>query len=217
MVIATAVDGRRSPALDGLIGMFVDTVPLRAQIHRVTTMMQLVEQVRDRDLAAFEHSDVPVEALSSMLGGRMPQVALALQNFTIPDVDIAGLAVSATEIDTGAAKFEMQVSLTERPDGHTDGLVVYAREFFDAATAQSVADLFVDVVQRVLANPSVVASEASTISAPSWGTTPVDSSRTLSEIFTRTAAAFPDNVALRDGTEMLTYRELDDASERIGT
>ena len=61
----------------------------------------------------------------------------------------------------------------------------------------------------------MVASEASTISAPSWGTTPVDSSRTLSEIFTRTAAAFPDNVALRDGTEMLTYRELDDASNEL--
>ncbi|WP_245006083.1 non-ribosomal peptide synthetase [Rhodococcus globerulus] len=215
VVIATAVDGRRSPALDNLIGMFVDTVPLRAQIHRDTTMLQLVEQVRERDLAAFEHSDVPVEALTSMLGGRMPQVALALQNFTIPDVDIAGLAVSATEIETGAAKFEMQVSLTERPDGHTDGLVVYAREFFDAATAQSVADLFVDVVHRALANPSVVASEASTISAPNWVAAPVDSSRTLSEIFTRTAAAFPDNVALRDGTVMLTYRELDDASNEL--
>ncbi|MGG7102287.1 amino acid adenylation domain-containing protein [Rhodococcus sp. 24CO] len=215
VVIATAVDGRRSPALDGLIGMFVDTVPLRAQILRDTTMLQLVEQVRERDLAAFEHSDVPVEALTSMLGGRMPQVALALQNFTIPDVDIAGLAVSATEIDTGAAKFEMQVSLTERPDGHTDGLVVYARELFDAATAQSVADLFVDVVQRALANPSVMVSEASTISAPSWVATPVDASRTLSEIFTSTAATFPDNVALRDGTEMLTYRELDDASNEL--
>ncbi|MCJ0902137.1 non-ribosomal peptide synthetase [Rhodococcus sp. ARC_M6] len=215
VVIATAVDGRNSPALDGLIGMFVDTVPLRLQIRRDMTMQQLVEQARAADVAAFEHSAVPVETLAAMLGGRMPQVALALQNFTVPAFDFSGLTASADEIDTGAVKFEMQISLTERPDGHTDGLVTYSRELFDAATAQSVSELFVDAVDRTLADPSTVVAEATAIAAPGWVAAPVDSSRLLTDVFAETAAKFPHNVALREGSRSLTYRQLDEASDVV--
>ena len=215
IVIATAVDTRRSTALDGLIGMFVDTVPLRTHVHGNLTMEHLLDQVRDADLAAFEHSAVPVEVLSAILGGRAPQVALALQNFTVPHLDFPDLTVNVVEIDTGAAKFDMQISLTERMDGGADGLVIYSRESFEAATARSVADLFTDVMSHALADPSTTVADATTICAPAWASTPVDTSRTLAEILTATAARFPHNIAVSDGTRTLNYRELDDASNMV--
>ena len=55
VVVGTPVAGRGRPELDSLIGMFVNSVPLRTPVDHRAPFTSLLEVVRERDLAAFAH------------------------------------------------------------------------------------------------------------------------------------------------------------------
>lgn len=84
ITIATAVAGRGDPALDAAVGMFVNTLALRAQVEPDMPFTGLLAQVRDFDVEAFDTAEVPFEVIADLLGGRVPQVALALENLRPP-------------------------------------------------------------------------------------------------------------------------------------
>ncbi|PBC51089.1 non-ribosomal peptide synthetase [Rhodococcus sp. ACS1] len=217
IVVATAVAGRGERALDSLVGMFVNTLALRAQVLPDMPFTGLLAQVRDFDVDAFEHADVPFEVVAGLLGGRTPQVALALQNLQIPTLEAAGMTVTAQEFDTGTAKFDLHLTFTETSDGDVPtgmrGAAVYSADVFDHATVDAVATALGRVLQAICADPDVpVGDVALTAAEPLVGAQPAGE-RTLAEILTATAAAYPDSAALTDGDVTLTYRELDERSD----
>ncbi|WP_043826842.1 non-ribosomal peptide synthetase [Rhodococcus opacus] len=216
VVVATAVAGRGERALDSLVGMFVNTLALRAQVLPDMPFTGLLAQVRDFDVDAFEHADVPFEVVAGLLGGRTPQVALALHNLQIPTVEAAGMTVTAAEFDTGTAKFDLHLTLTETSDDGAPtgmrGAAVYA-DLFDEASVRALVSNLVRVLQAVGADPDLPVDDLALPGAePLVGAEPADE-RTLAEILTATAAAFPDHAALTDGDVTLTYRELDERSD----
>nr|WP_257890634.1 non-ribosomal peptide synthetase [Rhodococcus sp. USK10] len=217
VVVATAVAGRGERALDSLVGMFVNTLALRAQVLPDMPFTGLLAQVRDFDVDAFEHADVPFEVVAGLLGGRTPQVALALQNLQIPTLEAAGMTVVAQEFDTGTAKFDLHLTLTETSDGDVPtgmrGTALYSADAFDPATVHTMATELGRVLGAVCADPDLpVGDVALTAAEPLVGPQPAGE-RTLAEILTATAAAYPDNAALTDGDVTLTYRELDERSD----
>ncbi|MFZ2178158.1 MAG: condensation domain-containing protein, partial [Rhodococcus sp. (in: high G+C Gram-positive bacteria)] len=218
ITIATAVAGRGERSLDPLVGMFVNTLALRAQVQPDMPFTGLLAQVRDFDVDAFEHADVPFEAIADLLGGRTPQVALGVENLALPTVNIAGLTVEADEVDTGAAKFDLHVTVRERWDGSEplgmDGAVAYAAELFDRETAASLASLLGQVLVAVADDPQVTVGDIVLTPAPPLTGGPADDSRTLADILLATVAAHPGRPAVTDGTRTLTYRELAEASEQ---
>ncbi|MFD6058124.1 amino acid adenylation domain-containing protein [Rhodococcus wratislaviensis] len=217
VVIATAVAGRGERALDSLVGMFVNTLALRAQVQPDMPFTGLLAQVRDFDVDAFEHADVPFEVVAGLLGGRTPQVALALQNLQIPTLEAAGMTVAAEEFDTGTAKFDLHVTLTEMSDRGAPagfrGAAVYAADVFDPATVEAVVTNLRRMLEAICADPGVAVGDLVLPGAePLVGAQPAGE-RTLAEILTATAATHPDNAALTDGDVTLTYRELDERSD----
>ncbi|MER2086144.1 amino acid adenylation domain-containing protein [Rhodococcus sp. (in: high G+C Gram-positive bacteria)] len=213
VVIATAVDGRRTPQLDGVVGMFVDTVPLRLRVDGDVPIDLLLSAAFDADVAAFENSSVPTELLGDVLGGRTPQVALGLQNFAVPAVEAAGLRIEAREIETATTKFPMHISFSPAVDGSLTGAVIYAASAFDPSSADAVTRQLSRVLASIAEDVPVLVSDLAVGTAPSWAAVEVDSSRTLTDIFTATAARFPNNIALDDGQRTVTYAELDSASD----
>ncbi|TQC42615.1 amino acid adenylation domain-containing protein, partial [Rhodococcus sp. WS4] len=216
ITIATAVAGRGDRALDPLVGNFVNTLALRAQVEPDMPFTGLLAQVRDFDVAAFEHADVPFETIADLLGGRVPQVALALQNLAAPTVEVAGLTVQAEEFDTRTAKFDLHFTFSEQWDGvepaGMDAAVAYAADLFDHATLRSVAELLGQVLDAIAVDAEVAVGDiALTAAGALVGVAPAEQC-TLAEIMTATAAAHPDNHAVTDGALTLTYRELDERS-----
>src|SRR6202000_1114953 len=88
VAVGFPIAGRRDPALNELVGVFVNTMVLRVDLTGDQTVAELLDQVRQRSLAAYEHQDVPFEVLVERLNPTrslsphpLVQVLFAWQNF----------------------------------------------------------------------------------------------------------------------------------------
>ncbi|MEV1046179.1 amino acid adenylation domain-containing protein, partial [Streptomyces sp. NPDC049916] len=234
ITVGAGVAGRSEPALDDLVGLFVNMLALRTDTAGAPRFGDLLREVRDTSLAAYSHQDVPFEQLVESLNphrvaGRQSlfQVALVLQNNTSVPFELPGLRVRAETVPTGTARFDLSLSVTENatPEGAPAGIhgtAEYAADLYDRRTAQAVVERWTQVLRQVVADPS---RRIDTLDV----TTPDDESRlsgwrrcdrdvpplTLSDLFERQAAATPDAVAVSDGDNAWTYRELNRRANHV--
>ncbi|MFV1361756.1 condensation domain-containing protein, partial [Mycolicibacterium fortuitum] len=162
VAVGITTAGRSDPGLDELVGFFVNTLVLRLDLGGDPTVSDLLDQVRRRGLAAFEHQDVPFEALVERLNPArslthhpLVQVMVSWQNFAAEQATSLRLGdVQATPLDaeTRTARMDLVFSLAERyndagaPAG-IGGVVEFRTDVFDAASVRTLLKR----LQRVLA------------------------------------------------------------------
>ncbi|MGW6424729.1 non-ribosomal peptide synthase/polyketide synthase [Nocardia sp. NPDC055053] len=217
IAIGTPVSGRGDRALDDLVGMFVNTLVLRTEVAPAASFTALLAQVRETDLSAFAHADVPFERLVEVLDpvrstARNPlfQVMLSLNEDTPRALALSGLAVAGFELPTGVAKFDLELTLTEHrdDDGAPAGLTgafLYATDLFDATTVAGFAERLRRLLDGVLADPArpvgdidLLDPAESTEILTAWNATDLDldSAATLASLFADQVAATPDAIAV---------------------
>ncbi|MFE6978163.1 amino acid adenylation domain-containing protein [Streptomyces sp. NPDC057682] len=234
--IGTAVAGRSDEALDDLVGFFVNTLVLRTDTSGDPGFRELVERVRETDLAAFAHQDVPfervVEAVNparSLAYHPLFQVMLTFRtDVSEADVQLPGLRTVVDGLDTPAAKFDLAFSLSERrdPSGAPDGLagsLVYATDSFDRASAELLAERLVRLLDAAVADVERPIGSLDVLSAPErvrlleeWNDSAQDVPvGTLPALFEQRTAEAPDAVAVVCGDVSLSYAELDARANRL--
>nr|WP_322724278.1 non-ribosomal peptide synthetase [Streptomyces spongiae] len=162
--IGSPISGRTDAALEDLVGFFLNTLVLRTDTSGDPTFRELLARVREADLAAFDHQDVPFERLVEVLNparslARHPLFQVMVV-YLAPDADEAGLlpglSGSRDEVVNTTAKFDLSFDFVERGDGSgVDGVLEYSADLFDHATAQSFADRLRRVLRAVTADPDV--------------------------------------------------------------
>ncbi|MBF6170990.1 non-ribosomal peptide synthetase [Nocardia blacklockiae] len=227
IAVGTPVAGRGERELDDLIGMFVNTLVFRVAVESGSSFEQLLAQQREVDLAAFAHAELPFERLVEALNptrstARHPlvQVGFSFHNLERAELELPGLTVSGTEIDTAVAQFDLQLVLTDTyaDDGAPAGLrghLIYASDLFDESTAARFAARFQRILAEIVADPGGAvgdleilepAEREALLRAPNATARPVDPVATLASMFDAQAAATPDAVALVDDSgATLTY------------
>ncbi|MFJ5294858.1 amino acid adenylation domain-containing protein, partial [Streptomyces sp. NPDC088348] len=227
--LGTAVAGRTDEALDHLIGFFINTLVLRTNLNGNPTFRQLLHRVRDTNLTAYTHQDLPFERLvdalcSTRAQNRHPlfQTMLVLQNQATAPIELPGITASALPVHTGISKFDLTFTFVEkhdeagRPDG-IEGNLEFSTELFEPATARSLADRLTLVLASVVADPDqrvqdvefIGEEEKSQLVAAAEGPARQVPRLTVPEAFQAQAARTPDAVAVRDGRRVLTYAQLD--------
>ncbi|MEV4643224.1 amino acid adenylation domain-containing protein, partial [Actinoplanes sp. NPDC049548] len=230
--LGTAVAGRGDAALDELVGFFINTLVLRADLSGNPTFAEVLRRVRESDLAAYANQDVPFERLVDDLAparslSRNPlfQVMFGLQNVPQGEAgwELPGVRVSPYEggDDGATARFDLSVDLVERRDldGDPAGLlggITYATDLFDELTVRALADRLVRVFAQVAADPQVRIGDLDLLDAQErvrvleqWNDTAVAvPAVTVPELFAAQVARTPDTVAVRCGAEVLTYAQL---------
>ncbi|QBJ95977.1 non-ribosomal peptide synthetase [Rhodococcus sp. ABRD24] len=213
--IAAVVSGRRFPQLEPLVGLFLDTLVLRARVQPDMPFAGLLAQVRDTDVAAFDHAGVPLEEVLSAAGLRVPQVALAFQDFTPPVLRMGDLEVQARETGSGTAKFDLQFTLSGSASDGLDGVLTYDVSRFESATALALVDHFVAALAAVADRPDVAVRDLPLATAAVRTGGRAAEPRTLAELLRETAAAHPDRIAVVAEETSVTYRELDAQSDAL--
>lgn len=160
MVIGFPAAGRSRSELEPLIGMFVNTVPIRLQIPEGTSFTSLLAQVRARTVDALTHQEVPFEKLVDELGverslswSPLFQAMFISQSAPPALPPPEGLRVEAiTAAETGTAKFDVTLAIAERDDRLAVNLE-YDRALFDAATMARFADEYAGLLRDGLEAP----------------------------------------------------------------
>ncbi|WP_157574284.1 non-ribosomal peptide synthetase, partial [Nocardia jejuensis] len=175
IAVGIPVAGRGEQALDDLVGMFVNTLVLRSPVDTGASFADLLKKVRERDLQAFAHADVPFERLVDVLNparsqSRHPlfQVMLSFQNLGRTALELPGLSVAELGIDQQSAKFDLQLTLSEVFDASAaadaesaamDAELVFATDLFGPEFAEVFAQRFVRMLTAVVADPSVTVGD----------------------------------------------------------
>ncbi|MEV6135890.1 amino acid adenylation domain-containing protein [Nocardia sp. NPDC051990] len=201
IAVGTPIAGRGEPELDDLIGMFVNTLVFRTRVRPSDTFAAMLADVRERDLEAFAHADVPferiVEALNpvrSLAHNPLFQVGLSFQNMAETTVELPGLSVATVDFELQLAKTDLHISLADRytDDGAPAGMVAdfgYATDLFDEPTVRGFADRFVRVLDAVLADPAVRVGEIELLDGAESARMPADRDDTAHPIDATTTPA----------------------------
>ncbi len=226
--IGTAVAGRPDPALDDLAGFFVNTLVLRTDVSGDPSFEELLGRVRECDLAAFAHQDVPFELVVDALNpvrslSRNPlfQVMLVAQ----AEPELPGAVVE--RVETGTAKFDLLVDYHERYEaGVPAGIEVsveYSADLFDRVTASGIAERLRRVLAAALAAPGqrvgafdVLEADERELVLHGWNATahPVPAV-TVPGLVTAQAVATPDATAVVFEDEHVTYADLAARADRL--
>src|SRR5690606_28841644 len=133
IAVGAPIAGRGHRGLDELVGMFVNTLVLRTGIDGADTFATVLRRVREGDLDAFAHAEVPFERLVEVLDpprseARHPlfQVALFFQNLEPISVELPGVTVAEHRVDHEVSRFDLQLTVAERSLRWT-----YATDLFD--------------------------------------------------------------------------------------
>lgn len=161
--IGSPIAGRSDEALDDLVGFFVNTLVVRVDTAGDPTFVELLARVRERDLAAFEHQDLPfdvlVEALNpSRSATRHPlfQVFFSLDNNTGPD-DLglgSDIEVQDHPVQIRVAQFDLSLTYRETPNrGGLTAILEYATDLFDHHRAQHITEQTTELLHAITQNP----------------------------------------------------------------
>ncbi|MFJ2576630.1 amino acid adenylation domain-containing protein [Kitasatospora aureofaciens] len=233
--IGTPIAGRNDDAVDALVGFFLNTLVLRTDTSGNPTFRELVQQVRETDLAAYANQDVPFERLVELLNperslARHPlfQVMFTVQNNRPAELALPGLRVAPYDHVTGTAKFDLFVGLTEQraADGSADGLagwIEYSTDLFDRETAQALADRFTRVLAAAVEDPKLPIGSFDVLdpierhqllSGDNRTAREIDAA-SLPELFERQVRALPQAPAVIHGGTELSYPELNARANRL--
>ena len=238
VAVGFPIAGRGDAALDGLVGFFVNTLVLRVDLAGNPTFAELLAQVRQRSLAAYEHQDVPFEVLVDRLQPSrsqshhpLIQVLLAWQNNSAAELSLGDLQVSTLPVEMRSAGMDLAFSLGERftDDGRPAGIggaVEFRTDVFDAASIEVLVLRLERVLTAMTVNPAARLSsvdlldEGEQATLDRWGnraalSRPAPAPASIPALWAAQAERTPTAVAVVSGERSWTYREVDEAANRL--
>jgi amino acid adenylation domain-containing protein len=160
IAVGTPIAGRSHPAVEGLIGFFLNMLVLRTDASGNPTFCQLLERIRQVCIDAFAHQDVPfgrlVEELRptrDLTNNPLVQVTFTLQNTPRQSLDLTGITARELDISAGVARsFDLHLFMVEEVSG-LRGYVSYNSNLFATDTISRVIGHLKIILEAVVANP----------------------------------------------------------------
>jgi len=225
LAIGTAVANRTRVETEGLIGLFVNSLVVRADLTGDPSFSVLLGRVRASALWAFAHQDLPFEKLVEALApvralSHAPLFqAMLVAEIAPPELALPGLAVRRQELSTGTAKLDLLFTL------RAEALhLEHNRDLFDRPTVLRLLSHLTALVAAAAVSPERRLSELPFLSAAEsqqllveWNAAPLPAGggATLPERFAAQALRTPEAVALVHGSQRITYVELARRSRSI--
>jgi amino acid adenylation domain-containing protein len=228
VVVGAVVSGREGVGTENLIGPFAHTVVVRTDLENDPTFRELLLRLRDLARSDCEYQSMPFDRLVSELQperdpSRNPlfQVLFSLT----PSTSAAPLSWETAnfEVDSGAAKVDLQLQLSDRPEGIV-ARFIYSTDLFNAATMVRMAEQFETLLAGLAAAPGRRIFDISPLAESErhkilveFNATATDYRRDLCihDFFEEQVERTPEATALICGHESLTYRELNTRANRL--
>ncbi|MEM7714779.1 MAG: amino acid adenylation domain-containing protein, partial [Cyanobacteria bacterium P01_A01_bin.68] len=228
IVIGSAIANRQRSELEGLIGCFANTLAFRTDLSENPSFNELLQRVKDVALGAYAHQDLPFEQLvdelqlvRSLSYTPLFQVMFLLQNASIQTLTVKDLTWSPIHSDSGTAKFDLTLAMSETANGLI-GSFEYNRDLFAASTIERTIGHWQTLLQGIVANPQQKLYELPLLTITEqqlfveWNQTHVNYPQTcIHQLFAAQVEKTPDSIAIVWENQQLTYKELDIRSNQL--
>jgi amino acid adenylation domain-containing protein len=228
--IGTPLANRTRGETESLLGCFVNTLTLRADLSGNPSFRELLRRVREVSLEAYAHQDVPFEQVVDALQPERDlshhplfQVLFTLQNTSSSDVALPGLTLHPVELEIESAKFDLSLFLAESDEGLTGG-IEYSTDLFEAATIARMAGHLEMLLSVIAAEPDARIAHLSLLTAAEqqqvlhdWNQSVADYPRAAAvhELIEAQAARSPERTAIVFAGASLTYAELNRRANQL--
>jgi len=230
ILVGCPVANRAHPGAESLIGFFTNLVVLRTRLESGQSFRQLLNQVRETSLRAFEHQTAPFETVLEVCRperslSRTPlfQVLFALHEPLFTGLIDESLRMSVVEDGNPGAKYDLALEAHRRAEGMELSLT-YSTDLFAAPTMRRFLRQFVCVLNKVLDAPDqdlreleLVSAEESRTIVEEWNRTTFDNARDrcLHRLFEDQAAQTPDRIAVAFNEKGLSYANLNRRANQL--
>ncbi|MGP8300094.1 amino acid adenylation domain-containing protein [Streptomyces inhibens] len=208
IVVGTPAAGRGRQELEGLVGLFVNTVALRSTVDESGTFGAFLGAVRDTVLEAFVHEDVPFDRLVEVLRPRrdpsrnaLVEVFVGLETDRSAPPALPGLTVTEVPFVSGEVSHDLSFDFVDGPDG-LKAAIGYSTALFDDGTIERMAGQFQALLAAVLKDHRALADIA-----------PADEAEVRRLAALRQAAPTEPDASETDGAQV-AYRAPGTAAER---
>jgi amino acid adenylation domain-containing protein len=230
ILVGSPVAGRNRTDIEALIGFFVNTLILRADLSGDPSFRELLGRVRKLALEAYAHQDLPFEKLVEELQPErnlshspLFQVLFVLQNFPTTVPRLTGLTVTPVKVESETATFDLSLLLVEEANG-LQGTIEYNTDLFDEATISRIIGHFQTLLESVVADAGVPISRLSLLTdserdrlVVDWNSTSLDypKDKCIHQLFEAQVERTPEAIAAVFEDGQLTYRELNARANRL--
>ena len=230
IAVGTPVAGRDRAEVERLIGFFVNTVVMRADLSGDPSFTDLLNQVRRTAVDAYANADLPFERLVDELRptrdlSRNPLfgVLFDLRHAQRTPFRLPGVEVEPFGVDMGIAKFDLSLTVDEQPDGELSCYLDYATALFDRTTVERMAGHLGRLLTGIAADPDAPVSRLDLLTPAEreqllvgWrGQELARPDKTLAELFAGQSRSTPDAPAVVSDAHALTYAELNASANRL--
>ncbi|HEY2940845.1 MAG TPA: amino acid adenylation domain-containing protein, partial [Vicinamibacteria bacterium] len=230
VAVGTPVAGRTRTELEGLIGLFANTLVFRTDLGGDPSFREALARVRENALEAYAHQEMPFERLVGELRPErnlsahpLFQVMFVLQNAPAAPVRLPGLGLGSVGVETGTSRFDLTLFVTDGADGFS-GTFEYNTDLFDRETVERLSAHFGMLLEGAIEAPDRRISELPLLTSPErtrmigeWNDTARDvpPEACLHGLIEAQVARSPDRIAVSFEGESLSYRALDKRANQL--
>ncbi|GER90128.1 hypothetical protein KDW_42900 [Dictyobacter vulcani] len=230
MVIGTPIAGRTRMDLEGIIGLFTNTLALRGDLSGDPTFQELLARVRQSTLDAYSNQEIPLERLVEELQPErnlsynpLFQVMFILQNTPSDAFKLADLTLTVVKLPSDTAKFDLTLTCWQEND-NLQASLEYNTDLFDESTIQRMAQQLQTLLESIVSDDQVPISRLAllsleeqqqliaTFTAP---TVAYPREKHMHQRFEEQAERVPQSLAIHHGEKRITYQELNQRANQV--
>ncbi|KAF9277586.1 hypothetical protein BGZ68_009184, partial [Mortierella alpina] len=230
IVIGTPSANRGRQEMETMMGLFVNTLALRVDLSAEPSVRSLLDRVRQRTLAAYEHQDLPFEQVVEIVQpprkmDHTPlfQVMFSWQNNEASDWELPDLQASRYKLEYDVVQFDLELDLYEE-NGQIVGSLSYSTALFEQTTVEryigylgAMLQSLTDDVDQPIHSVDIISPEERALVLQTWNATEqtYPTHECMHHLFERQVERTPQDVALVYENDVLSYTELNERANRL--
>ena len=222
IIIGTPIANQNQPQLNDLIGLFLNTLPLRSHVSGHLDFLTLLQQARTIVLDGFAHRDAPFEKIVEAVSpprdlNRTPIFDILFNFINTPAVSLSlpELTIEWLELPEVEAKYAITLYAQEQENG-LDLRLIYRQGLFSNERMAFLLKQLHRLFEQIVADPTVEIQDYSLVLPDDSAVVLPDPTELLetpryplvTEAFDAVAARLPNQTALRQGEQIWSYEKL---------
>lgn len=231
IVVGSPIAGRTNKELLNIIGMFVNTLPLKIHIDSNLSFKDFLKIVKDNCIKAFDNQLYPFDELVNNLNiirdsSRQPlfDTTFIYQNNGFTKINFDNIVANMYIPDINISKFDLSLEIIPQDNDECCLNFEYCTKLFKKETIEKLANHFINIIKSIIEKPEEKIANICILSEQEkhkilneFNDTKLDypKDKTITQLFEEQAQKTPNNIAVVFEDKTITYKELNEKANNL--